>query len=71
MTCVLTVEAVLDIVSNINLVDNLISIFLQGCCKDDDFVISGHGLDKLNAARSHQEETIVLVLKKHKNNRIR
>ena len=71
MTCVLTVKAVLDIVTDINLVDDLISIFLQGRCKDDDFVISGHGLNELNAARSHQEETIVLVLKKHKNNRIR
>ena len=71
MTCVLTVKAVLDIVADINLVDNLISIFLQGCREDDDFVISGHGLNKLNAARSHQEETIVLVLKKHKKNRIR
>ena len=71
MTCVLTVEAVLDIVSNINLVDYLVSILLQGCREDDDFVVSRHSLDELNAARSHQEEAIVLILNKDKMNRIR
>ena len=62
----LTIEAVLDIVTDIDLVDNLVSIFLQGRCKDNDFIVPGHGLDELNAARSHQEETIVLILDKHK-----
>ena len=71
MACVLTIEAVLDIVTDINLVDNLVGVLLQGRCEDDDFVVPGHGLDKLNAARSHQEETIVLILNKHKKNKIR
>ena len=71
MASVLTIEAVLDIVTDINLIDDLVSVLLQGCRKDDNFIVPGHGLDELNAARSHQEETIVLILNKHKNNRIR
>ena len=71
MACVLTVEAVLDIVTDINLVDNLVGVLLQGSCEDDDFIVPGHGLNELNAARSHQEETIVLILNKHKKNKIR
>ena len=71
MACVLTIEAVLDIVTDINLVDNLVGVLLQGSCEDDDFIVSGHGLNELNATRSHQEETIVLILNKHKKNRIR
>ena len=67
----LTIEAVLDIVTDIDLVDNLVSILLQGRCKDNDFIVPGHGLYELNAARSHQEETIVLILNKYKKNRIR
>ena len=67
----LTVEAVLDIVTDINLVDNLVGVLLQGRCEDDDFIVPGHGLNELNAARSHQEETIVLILNKHKKNKIR
>ena len=66
----LTIEAVLDIVTDINLIDDLVSILLQGCRKDDNFIVPGHGLDELNAARSHQEETIVLILDKHKNTSI-
>ena len=71
MASVLTIEAVLDIVTDIDLVDNLVSILLQSRCKDNDFIVPGHSLDELNAARSHQEETIVLILNKYKNNRIR
>ena len=71
MACVLTVEAVLDIVTDINLVDNLVGVLLQGRCEDDDFVVPGHSLNELNATRSHQEETIVLILNKHKKNKIR
>ena len=65
MACVLTVEAVLDIVTDINLVDNLVGVLLQGSCENDDFIESGHSLNELNATRSHQEETIVLILNKH------
>ena len=71
LTRVLTVEAVLDIVADIDLVDNLVGVLLQGRCEDDDFIVSGHGLDELNTARSHQEEAIVLILDKHKNTSIR
>ena len=67
----LTIEAVLDIVTDIDLVDNLIGVLLQGRCEDDNFIVSGHCLDELNTARSHQEETIVLILYKHKYTSIR
>ena len=67
----LTIEAVLDIVADIDLVDNLIGVLLQGSCEDDNFIVSGHCLDELNTARSHQEETIVLILDKYKNTSIR
>ena len=67
----LTIEAVLDIVTDINLVDNLVGVLLQGSCEDDDFIVPGHSLNELNATRSHQEETIVLILNKHKKNRFR
>ncbi len=63
MTRVLSVQSVLDIVADIDLVDDLIGVFLQGGCKNDDFVVFSHSLDKLHAARSHKEEAIVLVLK--------
>ena len=71
MASVLTIEAVLDIVTDIDLIDDLVSVLLQGCRKDDNLIVPGHGLDELNTSRSHQEETIVLILNKHKNNRIR
>ena len=58
----LTIEAVLDIVTDIDLVDYLIGVLLQGCCEDDNFIVSGHCLNELNTARSHEEEAIVLVL---------
>ena len=67
----LTVEAVLDIVADIDLVDNLVGVLLQGRGEDDDFIVSGHGLDELNTARSHQEEAIVLILQKHKHTQVR
>ena len=71
MACVLTVEAVLDIVADIDLVDNLVGILLQGRREDDNLIVSGHGLDELNTARSHQEEAIVLILYTHKHTRVR
>ena len=57
----LTVKSIPDIFAYINLVDDLVCIFLESCCEDNDFVIFSHCFDKLNAARSHKEETIILV----------
>ena len=59
----LSVQSVLDIVADVDLVDDLIGVFLQGGGKNDDFVVFCHSLDKLHAARSHKEKAIVLVLK--------
>ena len=58
----LTVESVFDVVANVDLVDDLVSVLLQGSCEDHDFIVAGHCLDELHAARSDQEEAIVLVL---------
>ncbi len=71
MTRVLSVKSVLDIVANIDLVDDLVSVFLQGGGKNHDFVVLSHSLDELNAARSHKEKAIVLVLKEQETTEIR
>ena len=49
----LTVEPQLDIVVHVDLVDDLIGIFLEGGRENDDLVVLGHEFNKLNAARSH------------------
>lgn len=58
----LSVESVRYVLSHVDLVNNLISIFLHRSCKNDDFVMFGHGFDKLNATGSDQEETLGSVL---------
>ena len=58
----LSVQPVLDIVADIDLVDDLIGVFLQCGGKNNDLVVFCHGFDELHAARSHKEEAIVLVL---------
>ena len=57
----LTIEAVPDVISDVDLVDDLVGIFLQGGCEDDDLIVLCHCLDELDAARSHQKEAIVLI----------
>ena len=58
----LAIKPVLNVVSDVNLVNDLISVFLQRSCKDYNLVVLGHSLYKLHATRSHQEEAIVLIL---------
>ena len=60
----LTVQSVFDVVTHINLIDDLVGVFLKCCCEDDDLVVSCHRFDELHAARSHEEEAIVLILRK-------
>ena len=57
----LTIKPVLDVFADINLVNDLICILLEGCSEDDDFVVFGHSFNELNATWSHKEETIVLI----------
>ena len=60
----LSIEPILNVVANVNLIDDLISILLQSCCEDDDLVVAGHSLNKLDAARSHEEKAVILILNK-------
>lgn len=62
----LSVEPVLYVVSDVDLINDLVSIFLQRRREDHNLVVAGHCLDKLNTARSHEEEAVVLILKQRK-----
>ena len=57
----LSVESVLDVVAYVDLIDDLVSVLLQRGCEDHNLIVLRHRLDKLHAARSHQEEAIVLI----------
>lgn len=58
----LSVEAILNVLTHINLVYNLISVLLEGRGENHYLIILGHSLDELHAARSNQEETVISVL---------
>jgi len=59
---VLPIQPVLYVVPDINLIDNLVSVFLQSRRENHDLVVACHCLDELNTARSHEEEAVVLIL---------
>jgi hypothetical protein len=61
---VLPVQSVPDVVTHVDLVNNLVSILLQRRREDHDLVVLRHRLNELNAAGSHQEEAIVLILQR-------
>ena len=62
LRCVLSVKSVFNVVADIDLVNDLVCIFLQSRSEDNDLVVFCHSLDELDAAWSHKEETIVLIL---------
>ena len=62
----LSVEPVLYVVSDVDLINDLVSIFLQRRREDHNLVVAGHCLNELNTARSHEEEAVVLILKQRK-----
>ena len=62
MRCVLSVEAVLDVLIHVDLIDYLVSILLECCCKDDDFVILSHEFDELHATWPYEEEALLTIL---------
>ena len=57
----LSVESVLDVITDVDLVNDLIGILLQRSREDHNLIVLRHRLDKLHTARSHQEEAIVLI----------
>ena len=57
----LSVKPILDIVVHINLINNLIGILLKSSSENYNFVMFGHKLDELDAARSNKEEAVVSV----------
>ncbi len=59
----LSVKSGFYIVSNIDLVDYLVCILLQGGCEYDDLVVLRHRFDKLNTTWSNKEITLSSELK--------
>lgn len=57
----LTIQPVLDVFVNIDLIDDLIGIVLEGRSEDHNLVEFGHELDEIHAARAHQEVAITSV----------
>lgn len=62
LTRVLSVQSVFDVVAHVDLIDHLVCVLLQGCSEDDDLVVLRQRFNELHAARSHQEETVILIL---------
>ena len=62
LRCVLPVKSVFNVVADIDLVNDLVCIFLQSRSEDNDLVVFCHSLDELDASWSHKEETVILVL---------
>lgn len=58
----LAVQPVSYLLSNVNLVDYLVCVFLHRSCEDYDFVVFGHRFDELDAAWPHKEVTFLAVL---------
>ena len=58
----LTVKSIFDVVANVDLVNDLVSIFLKRCREDYDLIVLGHSLDELDATRPNEEKAIILIL---------
>ena len=57
----LTIKSVLDILVDIDLVDDLVGIVLEGSGENNDLEELGHQLDEVHAARAHQEVAIASI----------
>ena len=57
----LTVQPVLDVFVNIDLIYDLVGIILEGRGEDHDLVEFGHQLDEVHAARADQEIAVTAV----------
>lgn len=49
----LSVQPILDISVNVNLVDDLVCVILKSSSENDNFVILSHLFNEINAAWSH------------------
>ena len=58
----LAVQPVLDILVDIDLVNDLIGVVLQGGGEYDNFVEFGHQLDEIHAAGAHQKIAVTPIL---------
>jgi len=59
--CMLSVQPMSDIIAHIDLINNLIGVFLQCCSEDNDLVVLCHQLDELDAAGADEEEAVLAV----------
>lgn len=58
---VLSVQPMPDVVAHIDLIDDLIGVFLKGGSEDNNLVVLGHQLDELHAAGADEEEAVLAV----------
>ena len=61
MRGMLTIQSVLDILVDIDLVDDLVGIVLESCGENDDLEELCHQLDEVHAARAHQEVAVASI----------
>ena len=57
----LPVQSVLDVFVGVDLVHDLVGIFLQSRCEDHDLVKLSHQLYEIDAAGSYQEITFLTI----------
>ena len=57
----LTIQSVLDILVDIDLVDDLVGIVLESGGENDDLEELGHQLDEVHAARAHKEVAVASI----------
>ena len=60
----LSIKPVPYVVADVNLIDDLVGVLLQGRREDHNLVVACHCLNELNTARSHEEEAVVLILER-------
>ena len=57
----LTIQPVLNVFIDVNLIDNLVCIVLKSCCEYHNFVEFRHQLNEIHTAWSHKEVTIASI----------
>jgi len=61
LRCMLSVQPMSDIIAHIDLINNLIGVFLQCRSEDDDLIVLCHQLDELDATGTDEEEAVLAV----------
>lgn len=57
----LPIKSVFYVVADVNLVHNLVSILLKGCCENHYLVIFGHLFDELDTSWTNQEKAFCSI----------